>query len=128
MFTRYGCPRRIISDRGREFCNELSKKLFGYFGVEHCVTAPYHPQANGMLIFIFAFSNLKFCSGCLRILKLESAKYFKHLFQIFCRLDRTIQQYCHKLLESIYRRTERLDRLSSVYSHGIQSWGSCFHW
>ena len=74
MFTRYGCPRRIISDRGREFCNELSKKLFGYFGVEHRLTAPYHPQANGMLIFIFAFSNLKFCSGCLRILKLESAK------------------------------------------------------
>ena len=47
MFTRYGCPRRIISDRGREFCNALSEKLFGFFGVKHRVTAPYHPQANG---------------------------------------------------------------------------------
>ena len=54
MFTRYGCPRRIISDRGREFCNALSDKLFGFFGVEHRVTAPYHPQANG-IYFSFIF-------------------------------------------------------------------------
>ena len=47
MFTRYRCLRRIISDRSREFCNALSDKLFGFFGVEHRVTAPYHPQANG---------------------------------------------------------------------------------
>ena len=46
MFMRYRCPRRIISDRGREFCNALSDKLFSFFGVEHHVTAPYHPQAN----------------------------------------------------------------------------------
>ena len=50
MFTRYGCPRRIISDRGREFCNALSEKLFGFLGVEHHVTAPYHPQANGKFL------------------------------------------------------------------------------
>ena len=56
MFTRYGCPRRIISDRGREFCNALSQKLFSFFGVEHRVTAPYHPQANGK--YSFAFSQL----------------------------------------------------------------------
>ena len=49
IFTRYGCPKRIISDRGREFCNALSDKLFRYFGVEHRVTAPYYPQANGKL-------------------------------------------------------------------------------
>ena len=57
MFTRYGCPRRIISDRGREFCNELSKKLFGFFGVEHRVTAPYHPQANGNYSLTYSWLN-----------------------------------------------------------------------
>ena len=47
MFTRYGCPRRIISNKSREFCNALSDKLFGFFDVEHHVTASYDPQANG---------------------------------------------------------------------------------
>ena len=47
IFTRYGCPDVIVSDRGTEFCNQLNEALFYYMGVEHRVTAPYHPEANG---------------------------------------------------------------------------------
>ena len=58
-FMRYSYPRRIISDRGKEFCNALSDKLFGFFGVQHHVTAPYHPQANGNFFFgNFIFSTV----------------------------------------------------------------------
>ena len=48
-FTRYGCPKVIISDQGREFCNALNTKLFKLTGVDHRVTSAYHPQANGMV-------------------------------------------------------------------------------
>ena len=34
VFTRYGCPDVIISDRGIEFCNQLNEALFYYMGVE----------------------------------------------------------------------------------------------
>ena len=48
IFTLYGCPDVIVSDRGTEFCNQLNEALFYYMGVEHRLTAPYHPEANGM--------------------------------------------------------------------------------
>ena len=47
LFTRYGCPDVIISDRGTEFCNAVSEAIFTYMRVEHRVSAPYHPQTNG---------------------------------------------------------------------------------
>ena len=50
MFTRYGCPRRIILDRGREFCNALSEKLFGVFGVEHRVIHSHSLQGRSSCI------------------------------------------------------------------------------
>ena len=53
IFTRYGCPNVIVSDRGTKFCNQLNEALFYYMGVEHHVTAPYHPEANGIYNFFF---------------------------------------------------------------------------
>ena len=47
LFTRYGCPYVIISDRGTEFCNAMSEAIVTYMRVEHRVSAPYHPQTNG---------------------------------------------------------------------------------
>ena len=53
IFTQYGCPDVIVSDRGTKFCNQLNEALFYYMGVEHHVTAPYHPEANGIYNFFF---------------------------------------------------------------------------
>ena len=49
IFTRFGCPDILISDRGTEFCNAVSEAIFMYMGVEHGVSSPYHPQTNGNL-------------------------------------------------------------------------------
>ena len=42
----FGIPKTIISDQGREFCNELSQNLFKSLQIEHNTTTPYHPQCN----------------------------------------------------------------------------------
>ncbi len=40
------CPC-VISDQGREFCNQVTDCLFELTGTEHRVTSAYHPQSNG---------------------------------------------------------------------------------
>ncbi|MCO5595168.1 hypothetical protein L7F22_049207 [Adiantum nelumboides] len=47
IFTRYGLPIAIVSDRGTHFINEVIEFLFDEFMVIHRKSAPYHPQANG---------------------------------------------------------------------------------
>ena len=47
IFTRYGLPIEIVSDRGKHFLNEVIENLLDKFMVLHKKSAPYHPQANG---------------------------------------------------------------------------------
>ena len=46
LCTRHGCPEIIISDQGPEFNNAANATLFSLLGVEHRVTAAYHPQVG----------------------------------------------------------------------------------
>ena len=48
MIFRHGCPEEIISDQGREFCNQVINRLEELTGFQHRVTSAYHPQSNGL--------------------------------------------------------------------------------
>ena len=48
IFSRFGCPRAIISD-GPHFTNSHFRSLLKKYGVHHRVTTPYHPQVNGLV-------------------------------------------------------------------------------
>ena len=39
----FGTPRRLLSDRGREFVGEIWGKLMRSLGVQRVLTSPYHP-------------------------------------------------------------------------------------
>jgi hypothetical protein len=43
---RYGTPGELITDKGKEFLNELSKELFALLDLKHKTTAARHPQCN----------------------------------------------------------------------------------
>ncbi|XP_070015212.1 uncharacterized protein [Nicotiana sylvestris] len=47
IFTRFSTPRAIISDGGSHFCNKAFDTLLAKYGINHKVSAPYHPQASG---------------------------------------------------------------------------------
>ena len=47
-FLRYGVPKKLLSDQGREFVNHINFALAETFGVERMVTSGYHPQTNGL--------------------------------------------------------------------------------
>ena len=46
-FRHYGFPRRLMSDQGREFCNDILKEMCYYLNIKKIRTTPYHPQSNG---------------------------------------------------------------------------------
>ena len=48
MILRHGCPLEIVSDQGREFCNQLVDLLEELTGFKHKITSAYHPQSNGL--------------------------------------------------------------------------------
>lgn len=46
IFTRFGTPRTIISDKGNRFCNKYLEAILAKYGAKHKITTAYHPQTN----------------------------------------------------------------------------------
>ena len=50
VYSKFGGSKKILSDNGTEFKNQLFEKIAKELGVEFkCYTAPYHPQSNGRI-------------------------------------------------------------------------------
>ncbi|GJX19513.1 reverse transcriptase domain-containing protein [Tanacetum coccineum] len=49
LFSRFGAPRAIISDRGTHFCNDKFDKVMSKYGVTHRLSTTYHPQTSGQV-------------------------------------------------------------------------------
>ena len=44
----FGTPRRLISDRGREFISSIWTNLLRSLGVQQVLNSPYHPEGNAI--------------------------------------------------------------------------------
>ena len=44
----FGTPRRLLSDRGREFVGDVWGKLTHTLGIQRLLTSPYHPEGNSI--------------------------------------------------------------------------------
>nr|GEW47757.1 reverse transcriptase domain-containing protein [Tanacetum cinerariifolium] len=51
LFTRFGTPRAIISDRETHFYNDKFAKVMSKYGVTHRLATAYHPQTSGQVKF-----------------------------------------------------------------------------
>nr|GEX55683.1 reverse transcriptase domain-containing protein [Tanacetum cinerariifolium] len=47
LFSRFGTPRAIISDRGTHLCNYHFTRVMIKYGVTHRLATAYHPQTSG---------------------------------------------------------------------------------
>ena len=47
IFSRYGCPLEIITDRGSHFVNEIIDTLLQKYKIFHRKSCAYYPRANG---------------------------------------------------------------------------------
>jgi hypothetical protein len=46
VFSRFGFPKEILSDRGTEFMSEVFQLFTDQCGISHIRASPYHPQTN----------------------------------------------------------------------------------
>ena len=49
IVTRYGPPRKLLSDRGTNFRSDVLERVNDIFKVRRIFTSPYHPQTDGMV-------------------------------------------------------------------------------
>ena len=47
IISRFGCPKILVSDRGKHFLNELFEEMTTRYRINHRKTTPYHLQTNG---------------------------------------------------------------------------------
>ncbi|KAL3973850.1 calcitonin receptor-like [Sarotherodon galilaeus] len=46
----FGMVRKIITDQGKEFVNQLNNSIFSMLNIKHAVSSAYHPQTNGQVL------------------------------------------------------------------------------
>nr|GEW38950.1 hypothetical protein [Tanacetum cinerariifolium] len=49
LFSLFGTPKAIISNRGTHFCNDQFAKVMSKYGVTHYLSTAYHPQTSGQV-------------------------------------------------------------------------------
>ena len=49
VVCKQGVPKTLVTDKGKEFVNEILKEVANLLQMKHITTTPYHPQANGVI-------------------------------------------------------------------------------
>nr|GFC35425.1 reverse transcriptase domain-containing protein [Tanacetum cinerariifolium] len=49
LFSRFGTPKAIISDRGTHFCNDQFSRVMSKYEVTHHLSTAYHAQTSGQV-------------------------------------------------------------------------------
>nr|GFD24569.1 reverse transcriptase domain-containing protein [Tanacetum cinerariifolium] len=49
LFSRFGTPKAIISDRGTHFCNDQVSRVMAKYRFTHRLSTEYHPQTSGQV-------------------------------------------------------------------------------
>src|SRR5690242_10174659 len=67
IICRYGTPKIILSDQGRNFISTTVRILCEKFLIKHKFSSPYHPQTNGMVERL----NRTLCESLAKVKKID---------------------------------------------------------
>ena len=88
IFMRFGVPRVIHSDQGREFQSELMQKLTSLLGAVKSQTTPYHPQSDGLVERM----NRSLIGMLLKVCDKHYENWDDHLPYLMCAYRSTMQE------------------------------------
>ena len=49
IICRHGSPKKILTDRGSHFNNQIVRELMDKYLIKHNLSTPYHPKTNGLV-------------------------------------------------------------------------------
>ena len=49
IILKFGLPFEVLSDGGKEFCNEISEELYRMLGIKKLKTTARQPRSNGVI-------------------------------------------------------------------------------
>lgn len=49
IFSRFGVPRALISEKGTHFLNKLMENMLRKYNIKHKIVTTYHPQTSGQV-------------------------------------------------------------------------------
>ena len=49
VFTKFGLPSKITSDRGPQFVSKFTQEVYTALGIENATSTAYHPQTDGQM-------------------------------------------------------------------------------
>jgi Integrase zinc binding domain/Integrase core domain len=91
IICRHGFPKELISDRGTTFANELIRTLCQNYQIKHHLSAPYHPQTNGLVERL----NRTLCESIAKFVQLHKNEWDFYLPSVLFAY-RTMQQSATK--------------------------------
>lgn len=77
IIFRHGCPQMIRTDGGKPFVSNAIEEFFSDYNINHSISAPYHPESNGL-----AERFIQTIKGIMHSLKLDSIKDWKKALHI----------------------------------------------
>ncbi|XP_046697252.1 KRAB-A domain-containing protein 2-like [Silurus meridionalis] len=49
FFNQFEAPKRILTDQGREFVNQINQNVSKILAIKRSLCSPYHPHTNGLV-------------------------------------------------------------------------------
>ena len=93
IFSRYGVPKVLVSDRGQNFLSKLITALYQIFSVKRYHTSSYHPQTNSTYERLNSTLNRLFELIAMSLIRTGQLYYQVYL----CLLDGLLQHTLHSI-------------------------------
>ena len=102
IYTKYGIPEVVHSDRGATFLSKVLRELNKILGITHTVTTAYRPQSNGTCERL----NGTIIDRIRTLNPQEKPRWHMHLDSLMLAYNSTVHEWNISILRNVWQTTE----------------------